>query len=87
MTSKEMIATLKLMQAQVEWDYPMEYAVAIDGAIEALEKQIPKETILKPAGLLGNIVTYSKHCPECDHEIFAEKYCSHCGQKIYWWED
>ena len=56
-------------------------------AVDALEKQIPKETILRPAGLLGNIVTYSKHCPECDHEIFVEKYCSHCGQKIYWWED
>ena len=56
-------------------------------AVDAMDKQIPKETILKPAGLLGNIVTYSKHCPECDHEIFAEKYCSHCGQKIYWWED
>ena len=31
------IETLKLMQSEIEWDYPMEYAAAIDQAIEALE--------------------------------------------------
>ena len=36
MTKKEAIDTLKLMQAQVEWEYPMDYAVAIDMAIAAL---------------------------------------------------
>ena len=36
MTKKEAIDALKLMQAQVEWDYPMDYSVAIDMAIAAL---------------------------------------------------
>lgn len=36
MTNAEAITTLTMMQAQIEWDYPMEYAVAIDMAIEAL---------------------------------------------------
>jgi hypothetical protein len=39
MTNGEAIKTLKLMQAQVEWDYPMEYATAIDEAISALQAQ------------------------------------------------
>lgn len=39
MTNAEAIKTLKLMQAQVEWDYPMEYAAAIDEAISALQAQ------------------------------------------------
>lgn len=39
MTNTEAIQTLKLMQAQVEWDYPMDYAAAIDEAIKALEAQ------------------------------------------------
>lgn len=36
MTNSEAITALEMMQAQIEWDYPMEYAVAIDMAIEAL---------------------------------------------------
>ena len=35
-TTKEIIENLKLMQSQVEWDYPMDYAAAIDEAIEAV---------------------------------------------------
>jgi hypothetical protein len=43
MTNAEAIQTLKLMQAQVEWEYPMEYSAAIDEAVKALEakKWIP----------------------------------------------
>ena len=39
MKNAEAIQTLKLMQAQVEWEYPMDYAAAIDEAIKALEAQ------------------------------------------------
>lgn len=39
MTNEEAIKTLKLMQSQVEWDYPMDYAAAIDEVISALEAQ------------------------------------------------
>jgi hypothetical protein len=38
-TKKEAIDTLKLMQAQVEWEYPMDYSVAIDMAIAALAER------------------------------------------------
>lgn len=36
MTTEEIINTLKAARAEVEWDYPIEYAAAIDEAIKAL---------------------------------------------------
>lgn len=39
MTNQEAIEVIKLAQAQVEWEYPMDYATAFDMAISALEKQ------------------------------------------------
>ena len=45
MTPKEAIKILEIAKAEVEWNYPLDYAIAIDTAIEALEKQIPKKKI------------------------------------------
>ena len=42
MTSQEAIETIKIAIAEIEWDYPMDYAVAFEMAIEALERKIPK---------------------------------------------
>ena len=39
MTYEEAIETIKIAIAEVEWNYPMEYSVAFEKAIEALEKQ------------------------------------------------
>ncbi len=36
MTREEAIMTLRLMMAEVEWEYPLDYSVAIEKAIEAL---------------------------------------------------
>ena len=36
MTTEEIIQILKIAQAEVEWDYPMDFAAAIDEVIEAL---------------------------------------------------
>lgn len=38
MTYEEAIKTIKIAIAEVEWEYPMEYAVAFEMAIKALEK-------------------------------------------------
>lgn len=38
MTNQEAIDIIKNAIAQVEWDYPMDYAAAFDMAIETLEK-------------------------------------------------
>ena len=43
MTNKEAIETIKIAMAEVEWDYPMDYTVAFEMAIDALEKQVQKK--------------------------------------------
>lgn len=51
-----------------------------DTAIQALEKQIPKDIIEKAD-------SYS-YCPECDAVLSANfykaKYCHNCGQALNW---
>ena len=57
---------------------------AIDEAIEALDKQIPR----KPKGmrLLKDCMDlYLGYCPSCEEGLNSEfKYCCSCGQKIDW---
>ena len=81
MTIEEAITILKIAKMEVEWDYQLDYAVAIDTAIEALEKQIPK----KP-NKTKSTDDYG-YCPNCktiidDYSDF--KFCSTCGQAIDW---
>ena len=40
MTNEDAIKTINLAMAEVEWDYPMDYAIAFEMAIKALEKQV-----------------------------------------------
>ena len=87
MNLKEVIKTLELAKAEVEWNYPMDYAVAIDEAIEAVGKQIPK----KP-----KVIDHWRMCPRCYEEYgfnydiligmrglkTGECRCLNCGQVI-----
>ena len=45
MKPEEAIETIKIALAEVEWNYPMDYAVAFETAIDALEKQMASEWI------------------------------------------
>jgi hypothetical protein len=83
MTANEAIETLKLMQAQVEWEYPMEYSAAIDEAIKALEAQewIPCKKRLPEDVEIGE---------EYPTVIFSTKDAVYCGFYEYyyggnWW--
>lgn len=83
MIPKEAIKILEVAKAEVEWNYPLDYAIAIDTAIEALEKQIPK----KPISLGEDIDRDVGQCPNCKEIIDTYedyKYCSDCGQAIDW---
>lgn len=40
MTNEDAIETINIAMAEVEWDYPMDYTVAFEMAIDALERQI-----------------------------------------------
>ena len=44
-TYEEAIEIIKIAIAEVEWNYPMDYAIAFEMAIKALEKQVPKVPI------------------------------------------
>lgn len=86
MTVQEAIETIKYASAFNREDSPL--TIALDMAIEALEKQIPK----KPTDIHevedGSFYTISFMCPSCDTAVifqpYKSKYCKHCGQKLDW---
>lgn len=61
---------------------------AVDKAIEALEKQMPKKPILDKEQTMRYVTTYT--CPACGKGLTGTKvcsYCYHCGQALDWSEE
>ena len=91
MTIEEAIKTIEIAIAEVEWNYPMDYAIAFEMAISAFEKQIPKKPNriydenesekgkrLYEEALIGS-------CLICHQEVqLGMKYCMNCGQALSW---
>ena len=86
MNLKEVIKTLEIAKAEVEWNYPMDYAVAIDEAIEAVDKQIPKKPKLHRKFEVLGIIHEIYLCPSCGAMLDNEDYCMSCGQALGWQE-
>ena len=99
MTNKEAIEILHIAQSVVEWEYPMNCAVAFDMAIEALdllEPRKPEKTILEYE-VNGEIIKINHpECPRCRENglvLFdaaiprGDKFCKRCGQAIDWEEE
>lgn len=94
MTNQEAKETIKIAIAEVEWNYPMDYAIAFDMAIEALEKQEPKkpkeyEDKYYVCPNCGNPVMMKW---ECYSKVLMDKsnglpYCLGCGQALDWSEE
>lgn len=88
MKPEEAIETIKIAIAEVEWNYPMDYAAAFETAIEALEKQVPIKPVSKYEYRDNKNV-----CPSCETKnscrivMFWEKFCPDCGQAIDWSEE
>lgn len=86
MTTKEAVETIKIAIAEVEWNYPLDYSIAFEKAIEALEKQMPK----KPYDVDTEYKTFD--CPECLSKLYTDDdmqdcgYCPVCGQDLDWGE-
>lgn len=90
MTAKEALQTIETAKAEVEWNYPLDYAAAFEAAIKALEKQIPKGAI--------SIYKGDYKCPTCENYIDITnddlyvfgveppKHCNECGQALDWEE-
>ena len=90
MTPEEAITILKIAKTEVEWDYPLDYAIAIDTAISALEKQIPKKPDYEADGYdnKGELIYDTWICPNCEKRYEVDydhyDYCPKCGQAIDW---
>ena len=100
MTAEEAIKTIQVAVAEVEWNYPLDYSIAFETAIEALEKQIPK----KPKRVDKNSVfdgNWKMICPCCGATLMKRittedesrpvhynmtKHCK-CGQALDWSEN
>ena len=76
MTAKEAIMILESIQPSCGEKYSFsesEIYEAIDMAIEALEKQMPKKGELDVEDLI---------CPVCGSDVEWKRYCEECGQHI-----
>lgn len=84
MTNEEAIKTIKTAVAEVEWNYPMDYAIAFEMAISALEKQIPKRVELYKHN--GDFKWENYPCPYCGEMLGLEvnkryvNFCPNCGR-------
>jgi hypothetical protein len=87
MTPQGAIEIIKIAIAEVEWNYPMEYAEAFEYAISVLEKQIPKKPISKVIANEGYAWQWA--CPNCHIEKISTEnaHCSDCGQALDWSEE
>lgn len=89
MTAEEAIKTIQVAIAEVEWEYPLDYSIAFETALNALEKQIPEKPINEECYYI---------CPCCQddlgvsdddifiYELSMPKYCSNCGCVLDWSE-
>ena len=82
MKPEEAIEIIKVAIAEVEWNYPMDYTVAFEEAIEALEKQIPKKPVDNPEDGWFE-------CPNCGLIVWVyygtgETHHCDCGQRLDW---
>ena len=90
MKPQEAIGIMKIAIAEVEWEYPMDYPVAFEEAIKALEKQIPEMPDYEGDGYADGFLVYDTWiCPSCGryYELDCNDdyiYCPQCGQRIDW---
>lgn len=81
MNAQEVIDIMKIAIAEVEWNYPLDYAIAFEEAIKALEKQIPKKLTVSEE------IYCCPSCGEKDAILQGDNYCFNCGQKLDWGSD
>lgn len=73
MTFREAIEIIKVAKAEVEWEYPLDYQIAFDKAIEVLEKYDKSEKVFDTLKInvrpmiddydIDEFVEKAKNCP------------------------
>ena len=93
MTNKEAIETIKIAMAEVEWNYPMDYTVAFEMAVDALEKMKELEKGLEDLkDTLNDAYTLNDFClnkaihnqPMNECECMAESFSLKAMQNLSW---
>ena len=80
MTNEEAIKTIEVAIAEVKWNYTMDYAIAFETAISAIEKQIPKKVNVTKYDIGGN-----NYFCSCGNKLRnGSEYCDMCGCKLDW---
>jgi len=75
------IKTIKIAIAEVEWNYPLDYAIAFETAIEALQEKAERT----PATVISSDDDFYHFCSECNNEVYKkDKYCHTCGRELKW---
>ena len=84
MTTEEIILSLKALKPQIEWEFSLEYQIALEQAMRKLEKDIPKAPIeVDKPDTLGRMF-YANFCPNCRENVIKQKRCGNCGQLLKW---
>lgn len=85
MTAQEVITTIQVAIAEVKWNYLLDYAIAFETAIKALERQVEKKPITTEEQNIRYAMNYT--CPSCGKHFTGTgiaDYCYHCGQALDW---
>lgn len=67
-----------------------DFDIAVNMAIEALEKQIRKRVYLVSDGYADGYPVWEEYCPACDSELDGcsdYDFCPYCGQALDWSEE
>lgn len=92
MKPEEAIENLRERIDIIKQDWSLvEYQKALERAVKALEKQIPRKVnnlseiyLDFGAGKKTKVGAYG-NCPNCNYNIdIVSKYCTRCGQKLDW---
>lgn len=75
MTREESVKLLTIAKAEIEWEYPLDYQVALDMAIKALEAEPCEDAISRRAVLDLLITEYNKW-------TFADDAMEACVNKV-----
>ena len=75
------VKTIKIAIAEVEWNYPLDYAIAFETAIEALQEKAERT----PATVVSSEDDFYHFCSEYNNEVYKkDKYCHTCGRELKW---